>query len=55
MNPCRECIKVHGVSLCTNLGHCAFEGTDEIPSKDAKRPDNRFSSVSNSQVFKINQ
>ena len=31
MNPCRDCLKAFGDSLCSELGHCVFEGTDEKP------------------------
>ncbi|MCW4048574.1 MAG: hypothetical protein NWE89_02450 [Candidatus Bathyarchaeota archaeon] len=31
MNPCRDCLKIYGDSLCSELGHCVFEGTNEKP------------------------
>lgn len=32
MNPCKQCLKAYGDSLCATLGHCAFEGTNEKPA-----------------------
>ena len=29
MNPCKECMKMFGEPLCTDFGHCVFEGTNE--------------------------
>jgi len=34
MNPCKDCIKQYGDPLCTNLGHCVFEGTNEKPAQE---------------------
>jgi len=34
MNPCRICLKSFGDSLCADLGHCVWEGSNEKPDLD---------------------
>lgn len=36
MNPCKECIRIYGRFLCSDLGHCIFEGTDTGPGETSE-------------------
>ncbi len=52
MKPCRDCMKVYGDGLCSTLGHCVFEGTNEKPEtvKDSKILPNESNILSPKEV-----
>jgi hypothetical protein len=33
LKPCKACLKAYGGFLCSDLGHCAFEGSGEWPEE----------------------
>ena len=52
MKPCRDCMKVYGDGLCSTLGHCVFEGTNEKPEtiRDSKIVTNESNTLSPKEV-----